>query len=111
MTPLAAGFSDELTKVARFSAVREFAHRLEKSHGLRNAIRRSAGLGAVTGGTTAMLSRDKNEPWLRRLLSGAALGALGGGITGGVFPGWFAKSNMRAADEVSARTLRRMHRQ
>ena len=101
----AHGFADELVKVARLKGVKKFIDRLKKSKDLRASIKKSALLGGGTGAATGLLSRD-DKPALRRVLGGAALGAVGGGITGAVFPGWFSRSNMLAADETLRRTAR-----
>jgi len=105
----ASGFADELTKVAKISALRSFAHRLNTSKDLRDAIRRSATLGAGTGAITAALG-DGEDASLVRALKGGAIGALGGGITGATFPGWFGRSNMMAADEIPSKKLFRGRR-
>jgi len=104
------GFSDELTKVARFRAVAKFLERIKRSPDLRASIRRSAALGAGTGAATGLLAGDENKGAVRRMLSGAAVGGLGGAITGSAFPGWFGKANMRAPDEVKGSLFRRSSR-
>lgn len=101
------GFADELVKVASAAtSVRNFLSRIERSKGLREAIRRSALLGGVTGGVSGFLSKRKGESALKKSLKGGMVGALGGAITGGAFPGWFEGSNMLAHDEV--KRLRRL---
>ena len=101
MGPMHEGFADELVKTAgRLDAVRRLISRIKKSKDLRDAIRRSAVLGAGTGAATGVLGGDKDKSILRRALGGAAVGAVGGGITGASFPGWFTKAMRHAPDEV-----------
>lgn len=101
MGPMHEGFADELVKTAgRAGAIRRLVERINKSKDFRDAIRRSAVLGAGTGAATGALSGDKDKGLLRRALGGAALGAVGGGITGAAFPGWFTKAMRLAPDEV-----------
>ena len=101
------GFANELVKEAKLGSVSRFLKRIEKSPELRSSIRRSTLLGAGTGAATNVMAGNDEQGILRRLMGGAAVGAVGGGITGGAFPAWFGKSNMRAADEVKKRLGRR----
>jgi len=94
------GFSMELTKVARLGAVARYLERLNASKGLRSAIRRSALLGAGTGAVSNVMAGNSDQSTLRKLITGAAVGGIGGAVTGGAFPAWFGRSNMRAADEL-----------
>lgn len=97
------GFADELVKVSgRLDAVRRLVERIKKSPELRSSIRRSMTLGAGTGAAAAALGGDKGKSLLRRVLGGAAVGAVGGGITGAAFPGWFTKAMRLAPDEVNS---------
>lgn len=110
MSHFTNGFADELVKVAKLRIGAKFMKRLGKSKELRDAIKRSALLGGATGAASGALSRDDRST-LRKILGGATVGLAGGAITGATFPGWFARSNMRAADEVgklgrAARKLR-----
>ena len=98
MTSFTAGFQGELEKLAKIRAIANFAKRLHGSKGLREAIRRSAVLGAGTGAVTGALS-ESDKSLLHRMLGGAALGAVGGGVTGASFPGWFSRASMLAPDE------------
>lgn len=121
MGPMHEGFADELVKTARADlasmaalaaaggltgaalrsgALHRLVKRVKKSKDLRDAIRRSAVLGAGTGAATGVLGGDKDKSILRRALGGAAVGAVGGGITGAAFPGWFTKAMRLAPDEV-----------
>ena len=104
------GFTSELIKTARLKSVSKFLSRLEKSPGLRASIRRSTALGAGTGAATNLMAGDDDHGIIRRLASGAAVGGLGGAITGGAFPGWFGRSNMKASDEVKRSLFRRRGR-
>jgi hypothetical protein len=109
MGPLHSGFADELVKTAgRANAVLKLLERINTSKDLRSAIRRSALLGAGTGAATSVLGGDGKKSTLRRGLGGAALGAVGGGITGAAYPGWFTRAMRLAPDEVG--TLARLGR-
>ncbi len=98
MDPFITGFSDELVKTASLAG---FARRLANSKELRHAIRRSTILGAGTGAVGgAIQSKGEDESRLKKILGAAALGGVGGALTGAAFPGWFHHSSMRAADEL-----------
>ena len=103
MSPFISGFQDELVKTARLKGVSKYVRRLKKSKELRSAILRSAALGGGTGALTAALGGENP-------LGAAALGALAGGVTGGTFPAWFGRGNMRAADESRLRAALRSRR-
>ena len=105
-----SGFGDELVKVARLRSVAKFLERIEKSPGLRASLKRSTLLGAGTGAATGLVAGDDDKGAIRRMVGGAAVGGLGGAITGGAFPGWFGRQNMRAADEVKRGLFRRRRR-
>ena len=101
MAHFTRGFQDELVKTAGLKGMRKYVKRLKKSKDLRSAIARSAALGGGTGALTALASGDK-------VLRGAAMGALGGSVAGGTFPGWFQRGSMHAPDEkLLLRALRR----
>lgn len=101
------GFTDELVKTARLGSVAKFLKRVERSPALRASIRRSGLLGAGTGAATGAIAGDEDKSFLRRIAKGALVGGLGGVITGGAFPGWFGKSNMKASDEMRRGLLAR----
>jgi hypothetical protein len=103
MSPFMSGFQDELVKTGGVGSAAKYLKRLKKSKALRKAIVRSAALGGGTGALTAALGGDNP-------LSGAALGAMAGGVTGGTFPAWFGKRNMLAADEGILRAALRRRR-
>lgn len=101
LTPFLSGFQDEMVKVAAVKSVARFLERLHKNPELRGAIARSAALGAGTGALTNLLHGDQDKGALRKILTGGAVGAAGGAVTGSAFPGWFGKSNMYTSQELA----------
>lgn len=98
MSWFVTGFADELTKLAG-PPTANLIERLRRSPELRKAIVRSTLLGAGTGAVTGAFTHDKDSGRAKKVLTGAALGALGGGITGAVYPGWFDRRSRLASDE------------
>jgi hypothetical protein len=96
MGSLLRGFTDELVKTG---GVTELVERAVGQPGsaLRKAIARAAALGATTTATQTLVQpheAGEKQHLLRNALAGAAAGA----VTGRAFPGWFARSQMRAVE-------------
>lgn len=98
MTNFHLGFASEVTKLA---GLENFIRRLSHSPELRASIRRAAVLGGGTGAVAGALGgKAEDESRLKKILGGAAMGALTGGISGAAFPGWFNRGAMRAHGET-----------
>lgn len=97
MLPFLGAFVDELEKVA---GVTSLLRRLSESPALRKSVRHAALLGGGTGAVAGALShKNEDESRLRKILGGATLGALTGGITGAVHPGWYSRESRFAVGE------------
>lgn len=105
MQAFVRGFADELLKTASLGeGVVHFFRRVREEPELRAAIRKSMLVGAGTGlieGAALPAASGKKHSRLKSGLSEAAGGAMVGGITGAVFPGWFHRAGHFTESELA----------